>query len=174
MKAEEVRKVGVIGAGIMGSGIVEVVARAGMAVVFVEATDELVAAGRERVERSTRVAAERGKMSADDRDQVLGRIAGTTDLADLADVDLAIEAATEDYETKRQLFRRLDEVTRPDVVLASNTSSIPIVDLASVTKRPDRVVGMHFFNPVPVMGLIELVRPSPPRTRPWNSAGPSV
>ncbi len=158
MKAEEVRKVGVIGAGIMGSGIVEVTARVGMAVVFLEATPELAAAGRERIERSTLVAVERGKMSDAQREQTLGRVTGTTDVADLADVDLVIEAATEDYETKRELFRQLDEVTGPEVVLASNTSSIPIVDLASVTKRPERVLGMHFFNPVPVMGLIELVR----------------
>ena len=158
MKAEEVTSVGVIGAGVMGSGIVEVCARAGLRTVFLEAEDEFVSAGRQRIERSLSHAVERGKLGAEERDEVLERISGTTDVGDLADVDLVIEAATEDPEIKRALFVRLDEVIRPEVVLASNTSSIPIVELGAVTQRPDRVVGMHFFNPVPVMDLIEIVR----------------
>jgi 3-hydroxybutyryl-CoA dehydrogenase len=93
-----------------------------------------------------------------EREEVLARISGTTDVRDLADVDLVIEAATEDPELKRSIFRQLDEITRPEVVLASNTSSIPIAELGAATKRPDRVVGVHFFNPVPLMDLIELVR----------------
>jgi 3-hydroxybutyryl-CoA dehydrogenase len=158
MRGEDVRTIGVVGCGLMGSGIVEVAARAGQSVTFLEASDELVASGRHRVETSTLRAVEREKLSGTERDDVLARIAGTTDVADLADADLVVEAATEDRETKLDVFRRLDEITRPDVVLASNTSSIPIVDLAAATKRPELVVGLHFFNPVPVMGLVEIVK----------------
>jgi len=158
MRAEDVRTVGVVGCGLMGSGIVEVCARAGMAVRYLEPTVELVQAGRGRIEASLGRAVERGKLAEDERAAVLARIAGTTEPEDLAEVDLVIEAATEDRETKLEVFRRLDGVVRPGVVLASNTSSIPIVELAAATGRPERVLGMHFFNPAPVMGLIELVR----------------
>lgn len=158
MRAEDVRTVGVIGCGLMGSGISEVVARAGQAAVVLETTDELVERGRQRIETSTLRAVERGRLDAEERTAVLGRISLTTDVQDLADVDLVIEAATEDHDTKVGMFRRLDEVTKPEVILASNTSSIPIADLGAATSRPDKVLGMHFFNPVPVMGLIELVR----------------
>ena len=158
MRAEDVRTVGIIGCGLMGSGIAETVARAGQTVVFLEASEELVERGRSRIETSTLRAVERGRLETADRDTLLGRISGTTDVHELADVDLVIEAATEDHDTKVGMFRRLDEVTKPDVILASNTSSIPIADLGAATSRPDKVLGMHFFNPVPVMGLIELVR----------------
>jgi 3-hydroxybutyryl-CoA dehydrogenase len=158
MRAEDVRTVGVIGCGLMGSGISEVVARAGQTAVVLETSDELVERGRQRIETSTLRAVERGRLDAEERTAVLGRISLTTDVQDLADVDLVIEAATEDHDTKVGMFRRLDEVTKPEVILASNTSSIPIADLGAATSRPDKVLGMHFFNPVPVMGLIELVR----------------
>lgn len=158
MRAEDVRTVGIIGCGLMGSGIAETVARAGQTVVFLEASDELVERGRHRIETSTLRAVERGRLETAERDTLLGRISGTTDVHELADVDLVIEAATEDHDTKVGMFRRLDEVTKPEVILASNTSSIPIADLGAATSRPDKVLGMHFFNPVPVMGLIELVR----------------
>jgi 3-hydroxybutyryl-CoA dehydrogenase len=158
MRAEDVRTVAVIGCGLMGSGISEVVARAGQTAVVLETTDELVERGRQRIETSTLRAVERGRLDAEERTAVLGRISLTTDVQDLADVDLVIEAATEDHDTKVGMFRRLDEVTKPEVILASNTSSIPIADLGAATSRPDKVLGMHFFNPVPVMGLIELVR----------------
>jgi 3-hydroxybutyryl-CoA dehydrogenase len=158
MRAEDVRTVGIIGCGLMGSGIAETVARAGHTVVFLEASDELVERGRNRIETSTLRAVERGRLGTAERDTLLGRISGTTDVHELADVDLVIEAATEDHDTKVGMFRRLDEVTKPEVILASNTSSIPIADLGAATSRPDKVLGMHFFNPVPVMGLIELVR----------------
>ena len=158
MRAEDVRKVGVIGCGLMGSGIAEVVARAGQDAVVLETSDELVERGRQRIETSTLRAVERNRLDAQEREAVLGRISLTTDVQDLADVDLVIEAATEDHDTKVGMFRRLDEVTKPEVILASNTSSIPIADLGAATSRPDKVLGMHFFNPVPVMGLIELVR----------------
>jgi 3-hydroxybutyryl-CoA dehydrogenase len=158
MRAEDVRTVGVIGCGLMGSGITEVVARAGQRAVVLETSDELVERGRQRIETSTLRAVERGRLDADERTAVLGRVSLTTDVQDLSDVDLVIEAATEDHDTKIGMFRRLDEVTKPEVILASNTSSIPIADLAAATSRPDKVLGMHFFNPVPARGLIELVR----------------
>ena len=158
MRAEDVKRVGVVGCGVMGSGIVEVCARGGLDVVYLEATKELVEAGRGRIEASTLRAVERGKISGQERDAELARISGTTNMAELADRELVIEAATEHYETKRDVFRQLDEVTKPEAILASNTSSIPIVDLGAATTRPDRVVGMHFFNPVPVMTLVEVVR----------------
>ena len=158
MRAEDVRTVGIIGCGLMGSGISEVVARAGQTAVVLETTDELVERGRQRIETSTLRAVERNRLDAKERDAALGRVSLTTDVQDLADVDLVVEAATEDHDTKVGMFRRLDEVTKPEVILASNTSSIPIADLGAATSRPDKVLGMHFFNPVPVMGLIELVR----------------
>ena len=140
----------------MGSGIVEVCARAGLRVTFVEGSDELVVAGRGRVERSIGKAVERGKLDAAAAEEALGRIDAATDLGALADVDLVIEAATEDREAKAAIFARLGELTRPEVVLASNTSSIPIRELGAASGRPDKVIGMHFFNPPPVMALLEL------------------
>jgi len=158
MRAEDVRTVGVVGCGLMGSGIAEVAARAGQDVVVLETSEELLQRGRGRIESSTGKAVERGRLTADGRDAVLRRIRGTTEVEDLAGADLVIEAATEDHATKVGMFRRLDEVIKPEVILASNTSSIPIADLGAATSRPDKVLGMHFFNPVPAMGLIELVR----------------
>jgi 3-hydroxybutyryl-CoA dehydrogenase len=158
MKAEDVRNIGVVGCGVMGAGIVEVCARAGLDVRYVGAAPDLVERGRSRIEASILRAVERGKLDERQGAEELTRIAGSTTIDDLADRDLVIEAATEHQETKRDVFRRLDEVARPEVVLASNTSSIPIVELAAVTGRPAQVVGMHFFNPVPVMGLIEVVK----------------
>jgi 3-hydroxybutyryl-CoA dehydrogenase len=152
-----VRRVGVVGAGLMGSGIAEVAARAGAGVTFVEPTEELVAAGHERIERSLRTAVDHGKLDPAERDAVVARIAGATELDALHDADVVVEAATEDEGAKLEVFRRLDALTRPDVVLASNTSSIPISRLASATRRPDRVIGIHFFNPPPVMELVELI-----------------
>ena len=156
MDATDVQRVGVVGCGLMGSGIVEVAARAGCTVTFVEGSDELVAAGFQRIHASLDRAVERGKLEAADREAILERIDGATSLGALGDADLVIEAATEDLEAKLAIFRELDGLTKPEVVLASNTSSIPIVELALATSRPDRVVGMHFFNPPPVMKLVEL------------------
>lgn len=149
-------RIGVVGAGLMGSGIAEVSAKAGLDVLVSEVSDELVAAGRGRIERSLARAVERGKLGEDDREAILGRIRFTTALEDMADRDLVVEAATENEDLKTQIFATLDELTEPDTVLASNTSSIPIVRLAAATRRPGNVVGMHFFNPVPVMDLVEL------------------
>jgi 3-hydroxybutyryl-CoA dehydrogenase len=156
MQPQDVRTVGVVGAGTMGSGIIEICARVGLAVTFVEGSDELVEAGRGRIESSTTRAVDRGKLPAADRDALLARISGATDLSALADADVVIEAATEHRDAKLEIFRRVDELTRPDVVLGSNTSSIPIAELATLTKRPELVIGMHFFNPPPVMALLEL------------------
>lgn len=156
MEPSDVRTVGIVGCGLMGSGIVEVVARAGLSAIYLEPTDDLVEAGRNRIESSTARALERGKLTAEERDAIPARISGVTDAAAFADVDFVIEAATEDPEVKLETLRRLDEVTKPEVVLASNTSSIPIATLGAATGRPDRVIGMHFFNPPPVMKLVEL------------------
>jgi 3-hydroxybutyryl-CoA dehydrogenase len=156
MGSGEVRHVGVVGCGLMGSGIVEVCARAGVRVTFAEGSEELVTAGRDRVAGSLASAVSRGKLGAAEREDALALIVGVDDLSGLAQVDLVIEAATEDPVAKRAIFARLGEVARRGVVLASNTSSIPIATLAEASGRPDRVVGMHFFNPVPVMPLIEL------------------
>jgi 3-hydroxybutyryl-CoA dehydrogenase len=156
MRPTEIRHVGVVGAGLMGSGIVEVCARAGLRVTFVEGSEDLVAAGRGRVERSVGKAVGRGKLDAAAADEALGRIDGTTELVALADVDLVIEAATEDRAAKAAIFDELGGGTRPEVVLASNTSSIPIGELGAASGRPGNVIGMHFFNPPPVMALLEL------------------
>jgi 3-hydroxybutyryl-CoA dehydrogenase len=156
MRAEDIRHVGVVGAGLMGSGIVEVCARAGLRVTFTESSDELVAAGRGRVERSVAKAVERGKLDAAAAGDLLGRIDAATDLGALDDVDLVIEAATEDRDAKAAIFSELGRRTPAEVVLASNTSSIPIRELGAASGRPDHVIGMHFFNPPPVMALLEL------------------
>jgi 3-hydroxybutyryl-CoA dehydrogenase len=157
VEPQDVRHVGVVGCGVMGSGIVEIVARSGAEVVFIENNEELVANGRALLERSIGKAVERGKLDASDAKAALDRVHGYVDLGALAGSDLVIEAATENVQAKLGVFRRLGEVTRPEVVLASNTSSIPIVELAVASARPDKVVGMHFFNPPPVMALLELI-----------------
>ena len=158
MKPDEVNRVAVIGCGLMGSGITEVSAKSGMDVTFVEISDEKVQKQRGRLEKSINTAVEKGKLSQEDGQAALGRITGTTDYGAASDADLVIEAVTEDLDTKLDVFGKLDEITRDDVVLASNTSSLPIGRMASATKRPDKVLGMHFFNPVPIMKLLELVR----------------
>lgn len=151
-----IERVGVVGGGLMGSGIAEVNARAGKDVIVVESTPDAVEAARHRLETSLKRAESRGKI--DSAAAVLDRIRVVDDLAALADRDLVIEAIVEDEQAKTDLFRRLDEiVTSPDAILASNTSSIPIMKLAVATKRPSHVLGVHFFNPVPVLKLVELV-----------------
>jgi 3-hydroxybutyryl-CoA dehydrogenase len=142
----------------MGSGIAEVVARAGLDVVVVEAGAAAVKAGRARIESSLSTAVERGKLDQGDREATLARIDVTDDVERLADRELVVEAVVEDEAAKVAVFERLDQVVElPEAILASNTSSIPIMKLAMATRRPDGVVGMHFFNPVPVLALVELV-----------------
>jgi 3-hydroxybutyryl-CoA dehydrogenase len=150
--------VGVIGAGQMGSGIAEVSVRAGVAVTVFETTDALITSGRNRITKSLERGVSAGKVTERERDRALGLLTFTTDLADLADRQLVIEAIVEDETVKAQVFAELDRVvTDPQAVLASNTSSIPIMKIAAATKNPQRVLGLHFFNPVPVLPLVELV-----------------
>ena len=153
-----IERVGVIGGGLMGSGIAEVSAKAGASVVVHEIDAETAEAALGRIERSLSKAVERGKLEEDSREEILGRISVSTDLTEQADRQLVIEAATENEELKRRIFGDLDQmITSSDTVIASNTSSIPITRLAAATERPENVIGMHFFNPVPVMALVELV-----------------
>ncbi len=154
----EIKTVGVVGCGLMGSGIVELIARHGYDVVVREVNDEFLRKGLDRVQSSMARGVGRGKMSAAERDQAMVRIKGTTNMSDLARVDLAIEAAIENLELKKSIFKELDAITRPEVILASNTSSLAVTEMASMTRRPDKVLGLHFFNPVPVMPLLEMVR----------------
>jgi 3-hydroxybutyryl-CoA dehydrogenase len=154
----EIRKVGVVGCGTMGSGICEVCSRSGFEVVFREVSDEAVAAGHQRIEGSVGRAVERGKIETTEADAILGRISSTTEVSGLADCDLVFEAVPEHLDIKKELFAELDDVLGPDAILATNTSSLPVIDMAVATKRPDRVIGFHFFNPAQVMKLVELVR----------------
>jgi len=154
----EIERVGVIGAGQMGAGIAEVCARAGVEVVVFEPTEALTTAGHSRIVKSLQRGVSAGKITEPERDAAIGKITFTTNLADLADRQLVIEAVIEDELIKSKIFADLDKViTDPDAVLASNTSSIPIMKLAAATQNPARVLGLHFFNPVPVLPLVELV-----------------
>ena len=153
-----IERVGVIGAGQMGAGIAEVCAKAGADVLVYEPTEALTTAGRERIAASLERAVSKGKLAADEREVTLARLSFTNTMADLADRQLVVEAIVEDEAVKAKVFAELDEViTDPDAVLASNTSSIPIMKIAAATKNPGRVLGLHFFNPVPVLPLVELV-----------------
>jgi 3-hydroxybutyryl-CoA dehydrogenase len=154
----EIRKVGVVGCGTMGSGICEVCSRAGFEVIFTEVTAEAVAAGTERIARSVERAVDRGKMERSHADALLARISGSTTNADLADCDLVFEAVPEQLDLKKNVFAELDRTLRPEALLATNTSSLPVIDMAVSTERPDRVIGFHFFNPAQVMKLVELIR----------------
>lgn len=154
----DITRVGVVGAGLMGAGIAEVCARAGLDVVVREIDDDAVAAGRVRITRSLDRGVRAGKLSEQERDAALGRLSLTADLGDLADSDLVIEAATENPGVKAALFGDIDRtVKRPDAILATNTSSIPIVEVARATSRPQQVIGLHFFNPAPVQKLVEVI-----------------
>jgi 3-hydroxybutyryl-CoA dehydrogenase len=153
-----IRKVGVVGAGLMGSGIVETAARAGFDVIVREIDDEAASKGLERIKRSMNTAVERGKMEAADRDAAIARIRTTTSLTDLADRDIVIEAAIENMDIKKEVFRELDTLTAPHALLVTNSSSLSSTELGAATSRADKVAGLHFFNPVPVMKLVEIVR----------------
>ncbi|MDQ0765002.1 3-hydroxybutyryl-CoA dehydrogenase [Streptomyces canus] len=154
----DIRRVGVIGCGLMGAGIAEVCARAGLDVVVHEVSPGAADIGRGRITASLDRGVRRGKLTGEERDAALARVRVTPDLTELADRDLLVEAATEDEKTKVELFAELDRVvTREDALLASNTSSLPIMKLGMATTRPHQVIGVHFFNPVPVLGLVEIV-----------------
>jgi 3-hydroxybutyryl-CoA dehydrogenase len=154
----DVHIVGVVGCGLMGSGIAEVSARSGYRVIVLEINEELLQSGLNRIRNSLSKAVARGKASQEEADQTLARIQGTLDLADLAGCDLVVEAAIENMALKKEIFAELDGLLAPHAILASNTSSLCITEMASVTRRGDKVLGIHFFNPVPVMPLIEFVR----------------
>lgn len=154
----EIHLVSVIGGGLMGSGIAEVMARNGLEVNLIEVNDEQASKARDRVANSLRRAEERGKISADEVTEVMSRITASAGLNSIAKSDLVIEAASEDEVIKLELFTKIGQIVeKPDAILASNTSSIPIVKLGAVSGRPDRVMGVHFFNPAPVMKLVELI-----------------
>jgi len=150
--------IGVIGLGTMGAGIAEVFARNGFSVIGVELTDEAVERGRGHLAHSTGRAVSRGKMSEADQAEIVGRISFATDLSALAEADFVVEAVVESLEIKKDLFRRLDDIVKPDAILATNTSSLPVTEIATANTRPGRVVGVHFFNPAPVQNLVEIVR----------------
>ena len=152
------QRVAVIGAGLMGSGIAQVSAAAGLDVTIQDVTDAALQRGRSAIEKSLKRFADKGKLSPEEADAALDRIVFTTDLAAAANAEIVVEAAFEDLEVKSQVFRTLDALCGPDTVLASNTSAIPITQIAAVTERPEAVVGTHFFSPVPMMALCELVR----------------
>ncbi|MGD0366817.1 MAG: 3-hydroxybutyryl-CoA dehydrogenase [Acidobacteriaceae bacterium] len=154
----EIQTVGVIGAGTMGNGIAHVFARSGLRVLLCEVEQRFLDRGLETIRKNLGREAEKGKISLDNVDDALRRIEGTLDRKALAEADFVVEAATERFETKKAIFQDLDGIARPEVILASNTSSISITKLAAQTQRPDRVIGMHFFNPVPVMKLVEVIR----------------
>lgn len=153
-----VQRVGIIGAGLMGSGIAEVAAKAGSDVLIWEAKQEFADAGKSRIEKSLSKAVDRGKLSAEDREAALGRLTFTTELEDFADREIVIEAIVENEDIKKDVFSKLDKiVTDPKAALCSNTSSLPIQTIASATENPGRVIGLHFFNPVPVLPLVEVI-----------------
>jgi 3-hydroxybutyryl-CoA dehydrogenase len=154
----KIRKVGVLGGGLMGSGIAEVCARAGYDTVVREVSDDLAAKGRSRIESSLGKAVDRGKLPGTDRDAALARISTTTRLEDLEACDLVIEAVVEDLALKKETFAALDRICADSAIFCSNTSSLTITELSAATRRPDRFAGLHFFNPVPVMKLVEVVR----------------
>ena len=154
----EIRKVGVVGAGIMGAGIVQVCAQCGYQVVVSEINDELLQKGIGTVDFYLGKAVKKERITAEDKDEVMGRIHGTTDLKAFEDCDLIVEAIIENLELKKEIFRQLDEICSPHALLTSNTSSMTIVEMAAATRRMDRVAGLHFFNPVPLMRLVEIVR----------------
>jgi 3-hydroxybutyryl-CoA dehydrogenase len=154
----EVRKVGVVGLGTMGAGIAQVCVQAGVETVGREVSEELAERARERIAHYLGRGVEKGRLTPEERDAALARLRTTTELADLAGCDLVVEAVVEELEAKRQLFRELEGVVAPEAVLATNTSALSVTEIASATERPERVVGLHFFNPAPVLPLVEVVR----------------
>ncbi|MCB0001378.1 MAG: 3-hydroxybutyryl-CoA dehydrogenase [Anaerolineae bacterium] len=153
----EITTVGIVGCGQMGAGIAEVAAKAGFEVMICEVDDGILTSGLAKIDKSLAKAVEKGKLAEADMTDVLSRISGTVSTEDLADCDIVIEAVFEDLDVKRAVFAELDRVVKPEAILASNTSSISIAAIATATQRGDKVIGMHFFNPVPVMALVEYV-----------------
>jgi 3-hydroxybutyryl-CoA dehydrogenase len=154
----EVRKVGVVGLGTMGAGIAQVCVQTGVETVGREVSEELAERARERIAHYLGRGVEKGRLTSEERDAALARLRTTTELADLAGCDLVVEAVVEELDAKRQLFRELEGVVAPEAVLATNTSALSVTEIASAAERPERVVGLHFFNPAPVLPLVEVVR----------------
>ncbi len=152
------KKVFVLGAGTMGAGIVQAFAQSGCEVIVRDIKDEFVQRGIAGIDKTLSKRVAKGKMTEEDKEAILSRISGTTDMKLAADADIVVEAAIENMKIKKEIFAELDEICKPEAILASNTSSLSITEVASATKRPDKVIGMHFFNPAPVMKLIEVIR----------------
>jgi 3-hydroxybutyryl-CoA dehydrogenase len=154
----QISNIGIVGAGTMGSGISQVAALTGYDIVMQDVSDEATSRGLGTIDKSLQRLVDREKITADAKDAAIRKIRTTTDLSDLADCDLVIEAATENMDLKLDLFEEIDKVSHPETIIASNTSSLSLTKLASVSNRPDKVIGMHFFNPVPMMALVEIIR----------------
>ena len=154
----EIKWIGVIGAGSMGNGIAQVAAQAGYQVIMRDIEDRFVQNGLKAIEKFLTKSVEKGKMAEEQKKDILGRIKGTTRLEDMKNVDFVIEAIFEDLSLKKDVFKQLDEVTKPHVILTTNTSSMSVTEIAMATKRPEKVAGMHFFNPAPLMKLVEVIR----------------
>jgi len=154
----EIKKIGVVGAGTMGNGIAQIASQIGCSVVMRDVEERFVENGLKNITGFLSKSVQKGKITEDQKKEILGRIKGTTKMADLKDVDFVIEAVLEDLNLKKAVFKELDGICRPEVILATNTSSMSITEIAVATKRPDKVVGMHFFNPVPLMRLVEVIR----------------
>ncbi len=152
------KKVFVLGAGTMGAGIVQAFAQSGCEVIVRDIKDEFVQRGINGIDKTLSKRVAKGKMTEEDKAAILGRISGTTDMKLAADADIVVEAAVENMKIKKEIFAELDEICKPEAILASNTSSLSITEVASATKRPEKVIGMHFFNPAPVMKLVEIIR----------------
>jgi 3-hydroxybutyryl-CoA dehydrogenase len=152
------RKIGVLGAGTMGGGIAQLCAQSGFDVVMRDVTNELVEKGIKNIDRGLNGLVTKGKITEGDKKSILSRIKGTVEMSDLKDVDYVVEAVFENIDIKKDLFKKLDELTRPEIILSTNTSSLSITEIASVTKRPEKIIGMHFFNPPQIMRLVELVK----------------
>ena len=154
----EIKKVGVVGCGVMGSGIVQVCAQSGYEVTVLEINDELLSKGLSAIKSSLSKSVDRGQLSSHDRGAIIGRIRGTTNAQDFGNCDLVIEAISENMELKKRLFAEMDKICPNHAILATNTSCLSIIEMAMVTSRPDKVIGLHFFNPAPVMKLLEVVQ----------------
>ena len=154
----DIKKIGVVGAGAMGNGIAQVAAQIGCDVVMRDIEMRFVEGGMKNIDRFLSKSVEKGKMDIKEKENIMGRIKGTLDMAELKDVDFVVEAVIEDLDLKKTVFKELDGLCRPEVILATNTSSMSITEIAASTKRPDKVCGMHFFNPVPLMRLVEIIR----------------
>ncbi len=158
MKVDDIKTVGIVGAGTMGAGIAQIAAQSGFNVILRDISDEALERGINIIKKSLGRLVKKGKLTQENAEEIVGRIKTTKELKDLANVDYVIEAVFEKIEIKKELFGELDKLTRPEVILATNTSSLSITEIAASTSRPDKVVGMHFFNPVPVLPLVEIVQ----------------